>query len=516
MTSKLYTGILSFIKYVKLPYLDKNQNKDFSYHYNKEAISIFKFTLFIIVIIAFPYFAFDYYSSPQTYKTKWILRFFMVVLPSVIGFIFVKKNKFFITNFQYISTFINLLINIAVILLLYTSTIQEYSFNHYYVGITLIMTAAIAMRIRVVYMIFNYTITIVSYFIVAKFIQNLTQLDLYSNMFFLITIALSLIIGNYLIEIYTRKTFIQQLLINRQKNVLSENNEELKQLIEEITTQRDELNKTKKQLEIKHEEVNQSINYATKLQEAILPTDDLLNKYFSDYFILYKPKDKVSGDFYWWANVNNKTIVAAVDCTGHGVPGAFMSMLGSSMLRDIVEKELITDTSEILSVLRKEIIHSLKQKGELGEQNDGMDMAIISVDHETNTLQFSGANNPLYVITNDKRNLTDFDNLLGLEGFYEIKPDKMPISIYSKMKTFSSYKFKLSKGDILYMFSDGYADQFGGKKGKRLKTKALKELLITNKDKTMTQQKELLDSYHNEWKGNFEQIDDILIIGIKI
>ncbi len=304
--------------------------------------------------------------------------------------------------------------------------------------------------------------------------------------------------------------------ITVQKNQIEQKNTELNQLIEEVTTQRDEIEKQKEIVEEIHYEVEQSIDYATRLQSTILPEEKLLGKHLTDHFVLFKPKDKVSGDFYWWTHIENHTIITAADCTGHGVPGAFMSMLGGSFLREIIEKEYITNTGLILKKLRKEIIKSLKQKGEVGEQKDGMDMAIISINHETNIVQFSGANNPLYIITNDKRNLTGFKNLLGIEGFYETKPNKMPIAIYEKMDNFTTHEIQLEKGDQLYMFSDGFADQFGGPKGKKFKYKPFKKLLLENADKPMTKQKEILNYAFENWKGNIEQVDDVVVIGIKI
>jgi len=283
---------------------------------------------------------------------------------------------------------------------------------------------------------------------------------------------------------------------------------------EEITAQRDEIKKQKEIVETVHLEISESIDYATRLQEAILPEEKVLNKYLSEFFVLFKPKDKVSGDFYWWSHIDNYTIITAADSTGHGVPGAFMSMLGSSFLREIVQKGFVTDTGIILSKLRKEIIKSLKQKGEMGEQKDGMDMSIISINYETNVVQFSGANNPLYIIT--KRELSYFNPLAGFENFYEIKPDKMPIAIYEKMDDFKVHEIQLEKGDMLYMFSDGYADQFGGPKGKKFKYKPFKRLLSENRNKSMAEQKEILSKAFESWRGDLEQVDDVVILGVKL
>ncbi len=544
MLSGLTNKALSFIDYVKLPYLEKEQKKSFSYHYNNNAFSFFKFTLLIIIIVAIPYFAFDYYSSPHSYPQKWIIRFFLIVMPTVICFFF-KRNNFFISYFQHFSSALNFLINIAVVMIIYTSAPEEYSFNNYYVGITLIMTATLAMRIRINFIIPNYLAIIIIYFLFAKYKQGIPLLELYSNIFFLSTIAVSLILGNYLIEVYTRKTYLQRLLLNEQNKEINNKNEELKQLVEEVTTQRDEIevqknkiNAAKKEIERKHREISQSINYATRLQKAILPTNNILENFFTDYFVFFKPKDKVSGDFYWWAHINGKSIIAAIDCTGHGVPGAFMSMLGSSLLRDIILKEKITTTDKILTKLREEIILSLKQKGNPGEQNDGMDMAIVSVDHKQNIMRFSGANNPIYLVkqSSSGNNITIKDTLnnkdiivnasLSLNNYnlFEIKGDSMPVAIHIAMKPFNCYEIQLEIPDTFYIFSDGFADQFGGNKGKKFMYKPFKQLLLQIQDKPMTKQKEILCQTFNEWKShinpltgaNYEQIDDVLIIGIKI
>ncbi len=323
----------------------------------------------------------------------------------------------------------------------------------------------------------------------------------YQLNFILILFFLVIVVMFFIIRGYRQKRKANELLAKQNK---------------EISEQRDKIQKQKEVVDEIHREISESINYATRLQAAILPEQELLNKYLTEHFVLFKPKDKVSGDFYWWTHIDGYTIITAADCTGHGVPGAFMSMLGVSFLREIVEKEYITNTALILKKLRKEIIKALKQKGLTGEQKDGMDMSIISINHNTNVVQFSGANNPLYIITNEKRSLTGFENLLGLEGFFEIKPDKMPIAIYEKMDNFTTHEIQLQKGDQLYMFSDGFADQFGGEKSKKFKYKPFKRLLLANANKSMQEQKELLNLAFEEWKRNEEQVDDVVVLGVKL
>ncbi len=318
--------------------------------------------------------------------------------------------------------------------------------------------------------------------------------------------------------------------ILKQKEQIIETNEELNQQNEEILTQRDEIEAQrdmvyfqKEEIELVHEHVSKSINYAERIQNSILPSKEILNQYFSDSFVFFNPRDIVSGDFYWWAHLEGQTVVTAVDSTGHGVPGAFMSMLGMSFLKEIVVKEYITHPGVILRKLRKEIVATLKQKGEIGEQKDGMDMALISYNHKTQILQYAGANNPLYIISD--RDIEGYSCTEGLstnekKKFYEIKPNKMPIAIYDKMDKFTTHEIKLTKGDQLYLFSDGFADQFGGTKGKKFKYKPFKNLLLQNANLSMSEQQRVLNNALKNWmlngKSIEEQVDDIVVVGIRI
>jgi serine phosphatase RsbU (regulator of sigma subunit)/Tfp pilus assembly protein PilF len=230
----------------------------------------------------------------------------------------------------------------------------------------------------------------------------------------------------------------------------------------ELKDQREELIQQK-------EEIISSINYAKYIQSSLLPQEEQLESLLGEHLILYKPKDIVSGDFYWISNIENKTVVAAVDCTGHGVPGAFMSMLGTALLNEIVNKEYITHPGVILRHLRKDVINSLQQKGERGEQKDGMDIALCTLDLENMKLQFAGANNPLYLIRKSglEKAGTLRCELDGAENLYEIKGDMMPIGISDKMSNFTFHEIDIFKGDTIYLFSDGFPDQFGGSGNKK-------------------------------------------------
>ena len=341
--------------------------------------------------------------------------------------------------------------------------------------------------------------------------------------FFIAGFVFVLIISFYIFKNYKQKKKANALL-KEQKAQIQEKNAELNQQNEEILTQRDEIEKQKNKIEIIHNNLSESINYAKNIQKSILPDFNILNNIFTENFLYFKPKDVVSGDFYWWSKIDNYFILTIADCTGHGVPGAFMSMLGISFLREIVNKEKITQPDKILNKLRKEIILTLKQTGKEGEQKDGMDMSIISLNLENNVLQYSGANNPIYIVKNKKiktdKNIVLFDdskiNTQNLKFLYEIKADKMPIGIYKRTENFSLKEIKLNNGDFIYLFSDGFADQFGGEKNKKFKYKPFKRLLISNSNKTANEQKLLLEKTLIEWKKNNYQIDDITVMGIKI
>lgn len=261
----------------------------------------------------------------------------------------------------------------------------------------------------------------------------------------------------------------------------------------------------------KNKSITDSIKYAKRIQDAMLPRDNYFEKLINDYFIYFKPRDIVSGDFYWITQKKNKTIIVAADCTGHGVPGAFMSMLGIALLNEIVNKKDVIQANEILNKLRDKIIISLKQSGKQGEAQDGIDLSLCIIDKENLNMQFSGANNPIFIVRNKKY------SALGKHEIFKLKPDKMPIGIYLRnVKPFNNQTIKLKEEDAIYMFSDGYIDQFGQKTDRRFMTGRFKKMLLEIYEKPMFQQKEIIDQEYKKWKGELDQIDDILVVGVKI
>ncbi len=327
-------------------------------------------------------------------------------------------------------------------------------------------------------------------------------------------------------------SFIQSNRVKKRSNELLEAsnqeikmaNIELQSLNEEVQTKNENLNELYETLDEKNRDITSSINYAKKIQDVILPTDQQVNDLFPNSFLLYQPKDIVSGDFYWMEETLEKKFFMAADCTGHGVPGAFMSLIGSSIFNQLVLEQKCTNTGEILTQARELIIHRLKQTGKEGSQKDGMDAALCMLDPKTNILSYTGANNPVYIvrpINNDllsvNGNLTE-PNIEGDElNLFEIKADSQPIGYYTgKDDPFTLQEIQLKKGDLVVISSDGYPDQFGGPRGKKYKYKPFKRLFMEYYHMESKEIENALKKEFYAWKGKEEQVDDICIIGVKV
>ena len=333
----------------------------------------------------------------------------------------------------------------------------------------------------------------------------------------------NIVIGGFLIIFIFILIVINQYIQKRKTNLFLE-----KQKLK-IEAQNNKITKQYEIVSEQKQEISDSILYAKRIQEALLPHDKFLDVIFDEHFILLKPLNIVSGDFYWFKKHNDYVIIAAADSTGHGVPGAFMSMLGISFLNDIVRRENVQSASDILDLLRDYIKISLKQKGKEGGSTDGMDVALYVIHIPTLKLQYSGAYNSLFIIPaeEDEKHRCDLlknNNKVNIQypsnktkkPLIEIKADRQPVSIYAKEVNFTNHEIQLKKGDILYTFSDGYQDQFGGEHGKKFKSKKFKQLLVDIHKKDFNNQKQILETQLTEWMGETKQIDDILVVGLKI
>ncbi len=277
------------------------------------------------------------------------------------------------------------------------------------------------------------------------------------------------------------------------ENIIIEKNENL-------INSNDKINQQKLKLEIKNKEVIDSINYASRIQHAILPPDNKISAHLEKNFILYLPKDIVAGDFYWLEKDDNLLHFAVADCTGHGVPGAMVSVVCHNALNRSVREFNFANPAEILNKTRELVIETFDQGNE--NVNDGMDIALCTLDLNKKILQFSGANNPLLIIR--KKELIEF------------KGDRQPIGIFSNSKQFTNHEIELKSNDSIYIFTDGFQDQFGGINGKKLKLKGLKEILLSNSNKSMRHQKSRIEDAFKLWKSDLEQIDDVCIMGFRV
>jgi phosphoserine phosphatase RsbU/P len=272
----------------------------------------------------------------------------------------------------------------------------------------------------------------------------------------------------------------------------------------EVVKQKEEIERQRDEIAEHQKSITDSIKYAKRIQTAILPPDDYISKNLPDSFILYQPKDIVSGDFYWMNTHKDDVFIAAVDCTGHGVPGAFMSIVGNNQLNHAVNVQGAQNPAQILNELNLGVTNTLRQKKVKYSVKDGMDIALCAINTKDKKIQFAGAYNPLYLIRDGE--------------FQKIKGDKFPIGAFlgEDLQKFTNHEFELKKGDIFYIFSDGYADQFGGPDGRKFMYKPFRELLMKIHKEPMERQKEILYETLTQWRGDEVQVDDIIVIGIRI
>jgi len=296
-------------------------------------------------------------------------------------------------------------------------------------------------------------------------------------------------------------------ILNQKKHEIEQQRYELQETSTELKWQTENALRLYDEVELQKQEMTDSILYAKRIQTILLPETNYINEILNDYFVLFRPRDIVSGDFYWVSAKKEKTMVAVADCTGHGVPGAFMSIMGINFLNTIVQNENI-HADEILNQMREQVIKALKQTGKDLENKDGMDMALCIIDWENARIEYAGANIPMILL---RRTTTSIHELI------EMKPDRMPIGIYENIiRPFTRHYISIMPGDSIYMFSDGYCDQFGGPELKKFKKKNLIKLLGEIHTLSMTEQKIKLMRNLDQWRGDLPQVDDILMLGIKI
>ncbi len=321
-------------------------------------------------------------------------------------------------------------------------------------------------------------------------------------------IILALAIGLVMFYYYSlKRSKVLTAELEDRKKLLEGQSSELQEKNNKINSANEELTQLYEITNGQKEAIVSSINYAQRIQNAILPPEAYITELINENFIFYKPKDIVSGDFYWIKQVNQYIILVSADCTGHGVPGALMSMLGISCLKDIVQRKEITQANQVLNELRKEIKQSLRQTGKKEESREGIDMALCVIDTNKGLMQYSGAYSSLYLISNNS----------GSPVLKEIKADKMPVGVhFSSDTSFTNHEIKLEIGDTFYLSTDGFIDQVGGRKSSRFGNENFKKLLLEIHDQPLYEQREILERKLTEWMGEHPQRDDILVIGARV
>jgi serine phosphatase RsbU (regulator of sigma subunit) len=410
---------------------------------------------------------FDYYFANQFYLVFMPFRILCSVL-SLIFVLLIVKTKI---NFGILVGIYYFFYMLALTFMFLNIEIE--SFTIYFVGFQMIIIVFYFLATYTFQILYVLTAQTVSSFLLILVFSKPTVGDIMANGGFAFSnvIIISIFIG------YAN--------IKRVK----------KQVVSELV-----LRKTYKILEAKNSEILDSISYAKRIQSAILPQPKLVKEFLEDSFILYKPKDIVAGDFYWLEIVEDNVLFAAADCTGHGVPGAMVSVVCNNGLNRAVREHKLIEPDQILNKTRELVIEEFEKSDE--EVNDGMDISLCVLNLETFQLKWAGANNPLWILRNGQ--------------IIEYKGDKQPIGKHYDSKPFSLIEVQLEKNDIIYIFTDGFQDQFGGAKEKKFRAAKMKELLLSLIEKSMEEQRIIIDETFEKWKGELEQVDDVCVIGVRI
>lgn len=436
----------------------------------------------ILFLILLPLLLFVHHKTKQKNYSPWI-KYLMILVDISVGFLI---GIFFILSEQAILPVSKLeFILMVSFLLIFINTLS-------------------VLRLHEKTVLYSSALTIIANAALYLMIHEFLMAGIYTSVFIFFFSVFNGWVISYFMEYYRLNN-----KLGKAFNELQEANKQINQKNEEITTQNELIQNHYHSLKETQKSMSDSLRYAQKIQNALFTHHDLLQEYFSDHFVFFKPKEKVSGDFSWATLIDNKLIIVVSDCTGHGVPGAFMTILGFSYLSEIVNEHQHTEPDKILNKLRQYIISSLHQEGKLYEPKDGMDISVVQIDFENKKFKFSGANTTFCFIPE----LVDKEQ----QALYEFKGDRMPVSYHYKMRPFSLLELTYQKGDKFYLYTDGYIDQFGGPNGKKFKSVSFRRMLEKNHSLPMEKQKSILDETMKNWLSDrYEQIDDMTVMGFKI
>jgi serine phosphatase RsbU (regulator of sigma subunit) len=493
--------------------LTENVYQQYEIHRADEILRYGWIKMLLGSVVLFFYICSDIYIK-QNYLSS-IFRF----LPIFASFLFIsfqllvfKRNKSLVLTF-FNSFYISLIVMIYCIIIIDHGTAFFSQSTEAALLILAIVTIEIRGDFKTIFAIYMIPIFFLGLLFIIEL--NITKLEI-----MLISHQLAfVIIGMTYTSIKEKMNFdtyksqlkleVEKLKTDDLVHSLTEYSEEIKSQKEEISVQRDQSEEQRLMLEHQKQEQQSNLSYASRIQLSLLPTNDILKKNFDDFFVFIKPRDIVSGDFYWSAKVGDWTYFAVADCTGHGVSAAFMSILGITFLNETIREFEGLTPGLILNRLRNLIIETLHQSTEHLDNQDGMDISLCAYNNITRRLIYAGANSSMLLIRNNA----------FIPEIKQVKGDKMPVSVYLRMDSFTNQEFSIQQGDQIYLFSDGYADQFGGNKGKKFKLGHFKEMLIQNSGLTMREQRKMLTQFLDNWtnqpQARYEQTDDILVLGLR-
>ncbi len=500
-----------------IPRIDKNLEQKFTLEYNKRTLPFARFTFFIVIVFLGFYYYLDYISGPHSYKTLWLIRTFGLLIPSILMF-FISLWKKFYLYYQPIMAAYILLMSTSIIGMVYTCQSNELCFNFYFIGILTINALTLVSRLKYKNAFLIYIITTLLYIFVAIKKQRLTGYFLYNDILFFVSVLTAFSLAHLFLESYMRNLFLSENKLTEANEELVYQNQKIFQQNEELQILMSKLKEQKEELEVYNKKMRDSINYAHRIQRAILPDEEQLRQAVSDYFIYFYPKDVVSGDFYWWSRKADYLFVALADCTGHGVPGAFMSMLGVSLLEKIIITQNINDTGKAVMTLTQNLIKLLKHdKDKI--ISDSIDISLIRIDLKNWKLQTSGIHINSFILCQRKLDVEDI-NLRLFEAnnayLYEIKSYKFQVG-YHKLSRFrfDAVEIPIQPGDQIFVFSDGLTDQMSPELHKFTKAR-VRNLLIELDSFPLRTKGEKIIAAFDAWKKEYHQTDDVLFIGLQL
>ncbi len=505
-------NLLNLHKLFNLTIIDPKYKRQFRIQYNKESVPYLKFITALVLIFLVPFYWLDYVSCPYNKQIIWILRTSFMTIPAILVFILADK-KFYLKHYQLYTSIFVILGIISVETMLLVSNGKELCYHTYFLGILVYASLSLPSRLRLKSAVLVYLITLSIFIIVLIFKQNLVNNPalFFNRILLFFSLLTSLAIGHLFIENSNINNFLNQIKVIESNHELHQQNLIIEKHKADLTHKNLLLNEQKKAAETLFKKTKQSITYAQKIQFALLPKKSFLKEYFQDSFVYFSPKEIVSGDFYFWKKINNKIFFALADSTGHGVPGAFMSVLITELLHEALNKN--SEPSKILEYLRQNVIFSLKQNKEQ-ILSDGCDISLFVYSPDTHKLEFSGANMSAYLISRFKHELPIVSEKNDYK-IYKFTASRQPISYYHTMKDFKNYTTTIHKNDKLLLFTDGITDQFN-EKYRKLTFKRFINFVANYCELAPSEFGKKFSEFFNSWKLNTAQTDDASLILLQL